>query len=206
MSLIKKIATASVVAAAGLGVAAANASAVTGITGGPHYTGVATQTHTFTVAEFYTIECPAEDTTFTGDVDGSVTTSFTPYYGGEDACSFFGFPATVEQDGEWDITLTSGPDGSGNYNGTIHIPSGTSTTISVPIVGCNVTVSGTQSFAHGSGGNIGQARNWGSGTGVDLEATVNGVSYTASGCPFSSGSDGAYSTNGVVSIPGITIS
>lgn len=200
MSMIKKMATAGAVAVMGLGLGAASASAYA-ISGGS-YVGTASADHSFTVGGAYTIECPAGDTTFTGNANGTATTSFTPAYGSN--CSFFGLPAQVTQSGTWSITVNAGPDGLGWYTGSIHIPSGSVTTIEVPLAGCTVTVTGTQSFAHGSGGNVGRAKNVTGGT--QLEAAVNNIAYTASGCPFSSGSDGTYNTNGPVNIPGVTVS
>ncbi len=195
MKLTQKLATAGAVAAMGLGLGAASASAYA-ISGG-EYTGTATAPHTFTVGNGnYTISC--DIATFTGDATGAATTAFTPTY---DDCTFFGFPADVVQDGPWSLTATSGPDGTGAYGGTMEIPAGTSTTINVPVAGCSVVVSGYQDFTSGL-----IARNFASGTGVELSGGVTGVTYTASGCPFASGTDGTYSTNGNVTIPGITVS
>jgi len=200
MSMIKKMATASAVAVMGLGLGAASASAYA-ITGGS-YSGTATNDHSFTVGGAYTIVCPAADTTFTGSATGTDTTHFTPAYGSN--CNFFGLPAQVTQSGTWSIKVNGGPT-SGFYTGLIHIPASSTTTIEVPLAGCTVTVTGTQQFQHGTGGNIGQARNV-TPTGVQLQANVKGISYTASGCPFSSAADGEYNTNGFVDISGITIS
>lgn len=201
MNLIQKMATAGAVAVMGLGLGAASASAYA-ISGGA-YTGTATNAHTFTVAGFYTITCPASGTTFSGTATGSDTTSFTPSYGAPLSCTFFGLPASVTQSGQWQIKVTSGPV-SGAYTGEVVIPSGTTTTIEVPAANCTVTVTGGtlgQTFA-----NAGTARNV-TPTGVQLSASVSGIAYTASaGCPFTSGSTGVYNTNGNVDIPGITVS
>jgi hypothetical protein len=191
MSMIKKMATAGAVAAMGLGLSAASASAYA-ISGGA-YTGTATANHTFTVGGAYQIECTSA--TFSGTATGAATTAFTPSYSG---CTFFGFPATVTQSGVWSITANSGPVG-GVYGGRVDIPAGTTTTIEVPIAGCTVTVTGAQGFA-----GAGSASN--NGSGVDLEASVTGIVYSASGCPFPSGTDGEYLTNGPVTIPGISVS
>ncbi|MBF6620462.1 MAG: hypothetical protein ITG02_09565 [Patulibacter sp.] len=214
MSIIKKIATAGAVAIMGLGVSAASASAysIDGISGNPyHYTGIATSSHSFTVGGAYTISCPANNTTFTGVADGSDTTAFTPYFGADEnspngtgyVCEFFGLPARVEQDGPWSITVDNGPDIDGWYTGEVEIPAGTSTTISVTLAGCSVRVDGQQTFAHGVNGNVARAKNVSGG--VELEAEVNGIAYTQTGCPFPDGNDGQYRTNGVVDIPGIEI-
>lgn len=204
MGMAKGIATVSSAAIVSLGLCAGVASAYA-ITGGS-YTGSATATHSFTVASAFTLTCPAAQTTFSGTATGSATTNFTPTYGGgATVCTFFGLPTAVSQSGTWSLTVTGGPDGSGWYTGNLHIPATTVTTISTPLAGCVVTVAGTQQFSHGTGGNVVRGRNV-TPTGVELQASVEGISYSASGCPFSSGSDGVYSTNGVVSVPGITIS
>lgn len=193
MSMITKMATAGAVAAMGLGLGAASASAYS-ISGGS-YVGQATSAHTFTVAGAFTITCPAASTTFTGTATGAASTSFTPAYGGP--CTFFGLPANVTQSGQWTITATSG--GPTTFGGDIHIPASSTTTIEVPSTGCTVTVTGTQNFSGaGTASNIAG--------GVSLSANVTGIAYTASGCPFGSGTSGQYRTNGSVTIPGITVS
>lgn len=207
MSMTSRLATAMAVAAVGLGLGATNASAyrIDGISGNPFvYSGTAGAAHTYTTGEFFQLECPTKDTTFTGIADGAAMTVFTPSYGGEEACSFLGYPATVEQTGTWELTVNAGPNGTAEYNGDITIPAGTSTTVTVPILGCSWTVSGPQTFAHGVNGNNLRADDYGGG--VFLEAAVYGISYVAAGCPFLSGNDGQYRTNGVVTIPGIAIS
>ncbi|MBF6620461.1 MAG: hypothetical protein ITG02_09560 [Patulibacter sp.] len=214
MSLIKKLAMAGAVAIMGLGVGATSASAasIDGISGNPyHYTGFATNDHSFSMGGAYTITCPANFTTFSGVADGTATTDVAPYYGGNEAspngtgyvCEFFGLPVRVQQHGSWSASVTGGPDLAGWYTGQIHIPSGSSTTIEIPIMGCSYRVAGPQTFAHGVNGNIARARNVSGG--VELEALVNGIAYTQTGCPFPDGNDGGYSTNGVVDIPGIEI-
>lgn len=201
MSMIKKIATAGAVAAMGLGLGAASASAYS-VSGGA-YTGTATSAHTFTVGGgAYTISCA--NATFAGTATGAATTAFTPSYSN---CTFFGFPATVTQHGPWSMTVTGGPNAAGEYTGKVEIPAGTSTTINVPLAGCTVVVSGYQDFPSTTGGSgTGSGTGVNSGGGVDLSASVGGVDYVATGCPFSSDNDGTYNTNGDVTIPGISIS
>lgn len=192
MKMMQKLATAGAVAAMGLGLGAASASAYA-INGGA-YVGTATAANTFTVAGAFTVTCPAANTTFTGTATGAATSSFVPSYG--PGCTFFGQPATVTQSGPWSITATSG--GPTTFGGSINIPSGSTTTINVPSTGCTVVVSGNQTFATG-----GSATNVSGG--VNLTATVTGITYTASSCPFASGASGQYRTNGAVSIPGINV-
>lgn len=193
MKMMQKLATAGAVAAMGLGLGAASASAYS-ISGGA-YVGTATAANTFTVAGAFTVTCPAATTTFTGTATGAASTNFTPSYG--PGCTFFGLPATVTQSGQWTVTATSGS-GAGPYGGTVSIPAGSTTTINVPATGCTVVVSGAQSFpGAGSASNVAG--------GVNLSATVSGITYTATGCPFASGATGQYRTNGAVSIPGITV-
>lgn len=186
------------------GVGASGADALS-ISGGS-YLGQATSVHTSTIAEFYTVECPAQDTTLSGFADDSDTTEFTAYYGGEDACNYFGFPVTTAVAGGWELKVLSGPDGSGYYYGSVTIPTGSTVTSSISIIGCTKVISGPQAFNHGAGRNLIRFRNVASPTGIEIEATSNGISYAAAGCPYSGGSDGAYSTNGVLSIPGVTVS
>lgn len=207
MSMSKKIATAGAVAVVGLGLGAASASAysITSSGTGGAYTSDVSGTHEFTVGGgAYTIGCSSAQ--FTGTATGGASTSFTPAYSG---CTFFGFPAFVAQSGQWTITVTS--DAAGTYYGDITIPASSTTTITVPIAGCTVTVTGHQVFENGNAnGDIGEAVNWGSGggtnTGIDLTAVANNIAYTASGCPFGSSSDGTYTTGGATRIPGVMVS
>lgn len=199
MTMFKKLATAGAVAVIGLGVSVASASAYA-ISGGS-YVGTAASNHTYTNAGAYTIDCPAGDTTFSGTATGSDTTIFTPAYGSN--CNFFGLQALVTQSGTWSLRVTGGPS-AGWYTGELTIPSGTSTSINIPLMGCTQVVSGAQTFTHGVGGDVIRFRNVTAG--VQLEASVNNIAYTASGCPIFSGTDGTYSTNGPVDIPGITVS
>lgn len=196
MNLSMKIATAAAVAAMTLGLAASGASAYS-VSGGA-YTGTATNANTFTVAGAYTVNCSGM--TISGTATGSATTDFVPAYSG---CTFFGFPATMVQSGVWSTRVISGPFG-GWYRSELSFTPGSFTTLSVPIVGCTVSVAGPQTFTDGVGGSIVREQNVAGG--VDFEATLAGIAYTASGCPFGSGTDGVYETNGPVSIPGINIS
>lgn len=201
MSMIKKIATAGAVAAMGLGLGAASASAYSIDALAPNtnpymYTSVDSSSHTFTVGGAYQITCDVAS--FTGNATGAATTAFAPTYTN---CNFFGFPAFVTAHGDWSITVLAGSGSS--FTGKVEIPSTSSVTISVPIAGCNVTVPGGQTFVDGVGSNVGQANNVAGG--VELTAVADGIVYNASGCPFSSGSDGIYDTGGVVEIPGIEV-
>jgi hypothetical protein len=65
-------------------------------------------------------------------------------------------------------------------------------------------IAGPQAFPFGVGNDDVEMLN--TGTGVDLSAVAENVAYTATGCPLSSGTDGSLSTNGPISIPGITVS
>lgn len=188
------------VAMIGLGVGAAGASAYS-ISGGS-YVGTLTTNPTWTIGGAYTIDCPAADVTFSGDATGADTTSFTPAYGVN--CNYWGLPANVAQSGTWSLRVIGGPDVAGWYVGEVAIPAGSSTTISIPLAGCTQTVSGPQTYTHGAGGNVIRFRNVTGG--VQLEASVNTIAYSASGCPFPSGTDGTYNSNGAVDIPGITVS
>lgn len=195
MNLSMRIATAAAVAATALGLGAAGASAYA-VSGGS-YTGTATGANTFTVGGAYTVSCSG--TTISGTATGSATTNFAPAYSG---CTFFGFPASMVQSGFWSTTITTGPI-FGRYGGDLTITISSVTTLSVPIAGCTVTVAGPQTFQDGVGGAVVQDTNVAGG--VEFEAVLTNVAYTASGCPFPSGTDGEYRTNGPISIPGITV-
>lgn len=173
-------------AASTVGISTQSASAYS-VSGGS-YTGTATTAHTFTFGGVYTISC--SNVTYTGTATGAASTSFTPSYSG---CSFFGLPAQVTVSGSSTLTVVS------NSGGDFHVTYHTSSTITVevPSTGCVLTVGGTQEFTGG------WMRNYAGG--VDVILAFFGISYTASGCPFSSGSDGTYNTNGNVTIPGITV-
>jgi hypothetical protein len=187
MRRLNRTITAVAATAAALSVGATSASAYS-ISGGS-YTGTATSDHTFTIGGAYTVSCSG--TTYSGTATGAASTSFTPAYSG---CTFFGFPASITVSGS--STLTADGDSGGIYHVSYH--SSSTITIEVPIAGCDVTISGTRYFTAGS------AQNYGSG--IELELSYSGTSYTASGCPFPSGSDGTYESNGPVTVPGITVS
>jgi hypothetical protein len=193
MNMVSRTAAVAAVAAVGLGAGAASAAAYS-ISGGS-YVGTATSAHTFTVAGAFTLTCPASTTTFTGTATGAASSNFTPSYG--PGCTFFGLPASVTQSGQWTATVTSG--GPSTFGGNLHIPASSTTTIEVPSTGCTVRITGTQNFS-----GVGTTTNVPGG--VQASFHVSGIVYKASGCPFASGSDGTYSTNGNVDIPGITIS
>ena len=199
MAMCKKMATAGAVAAMGLGLGAASASAYA-VSGGS-YTGAATGNHSFTIAGAYTFTCPAVGVRFAGTATGSATTSFAPGFGVN--CSFFGLPAQSTQVGPWSITVTSGPDGAGWYGADLHIPTGSSITLEVPLAGCTVAIAGTQGFANGVGSNVVRAKNT-TPTGVQLEIAIENIAFSATGCPFSSAIGGTFT--GTVDIPGITVS
>jgi hypothetical protein len=210
---LMKLVTAGAVAAIGLGLGAASASAysIDGIGGNPYnYTGapaLPSSDHSLTIGGAYTITCPKADTAFTGTATGAAQTSFTPYWGAAngtgEVCEFYGFPAKVTQSGMWNLTVT-GNSGS-TYTGQITIPSGSVTTIDIPITGCTYTVGGPQAFTHGSGGTILTAVN--ATGGVNLTAVVNNVAFasTAPSCPFTTADRAIYNSNGPISFPGIRI-
>lgn len=205
MKLINKLAATAAMTMLAVGGGATVASAYS-ISGGA-YTGVTATNHTFAIAGAYGYTCQASVTTFAGTATGADTAVFTPYYGGAGACDFFGMSVTVTQSGAWSLRVTSGPDANGWYTGELQIPSGTSTTVDWPLSGCVFDVAGPQGFQGGVNGDVIRMRN--RGTGVELEADVNNIGYAVApgaSCPFASNNDGVYSTNGSVTIPGITIS
>lgn len=205
MHKASKFATAAAIAVAGLGVTTASASAAYSISGG-NYTGTGSG-HSFTIDSGNgVVSCTSA--TFTGNANGSATTSFQPAYSGcTTTISGIPFNASVAVAGPWSITVNSG---SGPYSGTVSLPSGSGAAVTVtdpsdPSFTCHINVAAPQGpFSGGSASN--------SGSGVNLSATVSGVNWTVpSGddcAPLfsgTSGSDGTYNTNGNVSIPGVTV-
>jgi len=200
MSMIKKMATAGAVAAMGLGLSAASASAAFDLTGGA-YTGNEVGSHVFT-AGGYPVTCTTA--VFTGNTDNvptnAASTDFTPDY---DNCDLAGFPADVTISGPWRLTVTgvhsAGPPAV--YSGDIELLSGSSIKIDVPILGCEVTVTTPQTFNHGRGNSLLGTDN---GASFSLAASVQGINYTTNGlCPFGDGSDGSYV--GEVAIDGVGV-
>lgn len=187
-----KLALAGALAATGMAVCASGAVAFS-LSGGA-YGATATSANTATVGGgAYAMSCSTA--TFAGEATGAATTKFVAIH---DGCSFFGYPATVTQSGDWEFTVTS-TDGAGTYYGRLDIPAGASSTTSIPLAGCTVTVTGPQSVSGILSSNyIG---------GLNVSAYMSGMSYTAFGCPFGSGSDLSYSTGvNPITVPGITVS
>lgn len=202
MNRFSRLATVGAVVAVGIGAGATTAGAYS-ISGGA-YVGSATATHAWTFGGVYTTTCPAFVTTYAGNATGAGTTSFTPDFGGAGACDLFGYSSSVTQVGSWNLEVISGPDGSGFYYGELTVPAGTSTMADTPIAGCAATVSGPQTFRHGISSTVIRMANVTGG--ISLEMDLNGIAYGASGTCFTPGTGGMYSTNGVVDIPGVTIS
>jgi hypothetical protein len=198
MKRFSRLATAGVVAVLGIGAAGAATASAYSISGGA-YTGSATADHTSTFGGAYVFECPSS---YFGTATGADTTSFTPDFGF--GCNFFGYPAVATQSGAWNLKVVAGPDMNGYYDGELTVPVGTTTTNESPLPGCSAAFSGPQAFRHGFSSTVIRMKNVGGG--VTLEMDLNGIVYTATGPCFTSGSGGLYSTNGIVSIPGISIS
>lgn len=195
--LFKKLATASVVAVLGLGVSAVGASAYS-ISGGA-YAAVSSAGHSSSIGGAYTIVC--DPPTFSGSATGSATTSFTPAYAN---CDFFGHPAEFTLSGAWELTVIGGSGPSGPYYARVDIPTGVNVTTAVPLVGCEIYNAGPQSFVNGVGGTT--VTLWNTPAGLQVDADVYGIGYTTNGaCPFVSGTDGEYHTNGSVIFPGVTV-
>lgn len=200
MKRFSRLATVGAVAVLGVGAGAGAASAYS-ISGGA-YTGTATANHTSTFGGAYTFDCPSSDVSYSGTATGADTTSFTPDFGF--SCDFFGFPAMATQSGAWSLKVVAGPDMNGYYDGELAIPVGTATTNESPLPGCEATFSGPQAFRHGFSSTVIRMKNVGGD--VTLEMDLNGIAYSAAGPCFGSGSGGVYSTNGVVTLPGVVIS
>lgn len=192
-----KIAAAAVVATIGLGASASAASAYD-ITGGNYIGTNGTNAQTFQVGGGFTVSC--SKATYTGNTDNvpgdTNSTLFTPVFGtgAGGTCTLLGQPATVSTTGQWKLTVTGGS--GSTHTGSINLPSTSTTTISA--VGCTVTVPGGQTFANGVGGTTASSTT--SGNNQLLNVRAAGITYTASGCPFASGSTGVYNTNGNITI------
>jgi hypothetical protein len=199
MRMISKVGMAAAVATVGLGAQAAGASAaysISGISSTPASYTATGSNHTFAISGA-TVRCTGFSAA--GTATGAASSSFTPTYTG---CTTniggAAFPTTVTVTGAWNITATGG---TGPYTGSI----GTGSNVQIAVSGfgtpgCRINVP-TQTFA-----NAGTATN--TATGVNLTAAVTGITYTSSGCPVvipTSGTNGAYNTNGNVVIPGIKV-
>ncbi|MBF6619402.1 MAG: hypothetical protein ITG02_04130 [Patulibacter sp.] len=190
---------AGIIAAAILGasVAAASASAYD-ITGGS-YVGSSTAPHSLTFGGVYTVTCHVDFAGHTENVVGdTAATDMTPAYSN---CDFFGLPATVTSAAPIRLKVTADwPP----FSLSIDLYILGIKLIEIPIVGCQVAVSSPQSLLDGTGGNSIVGANVGS----DFEwgASVQNIAYTTNGaCPFGSGSDGAYDTNGPVTLQGVSV-
>lgn len=178
------------------GITAVGASAI-GYNGGA-FTATAPGSHTFTLSGFYDIEC--SNVSATGNATGSDTVSLTTSFAG---CDLLGFPATVTVSPFWDFQLIKPPPPPGMpYRTALIWTAGTTTTITIPIVGCSVVLAGPQLFSQGVGWNhLTSANETG---GVEITTNLYGANYTASSsCPFVSGSDGQYT--GTFFLPGVAI-
>jgi hypothetical protein len=196
MKRFNGLATVGVVAVLGAGIGAAEASAYS-ISGGP-YTGTGPGSRlTFSAGHVFT--CPS---VYSGVATGADTTSITPAIG--PSCGYLGLPAAGAHSGAWSLKVVAGPDGGGYYDGELSIPPGATTTASVPMLGCTGSFSGPQLFRHGFGGTVIRLRNVGAD--ATLEMNLNGITYSATGTCFSSGTGGNYATLSVVTLPGVTIS
>jgi hypothetical protein len=175
------------------GATAGGAGAI-GYNGGP-FTATAPSNHIFTISGFYDVECSSASAT--GNASGSATLPLTMSFTG---CDLLGFPATVTTSAPWDVMLVSAPGGS-SYGNSLTWATGTTTTITIPIAACTVTIPGLQAFTHGAWLNSLTSENQTGG--VEITSDLYGAVYTASGCPFPSGSDGQYT--GTFFLPGVAI-
>jgi hypothetical protein len=199
MGIKRKVAAAIAVAAIGVGAAAGTASAIT-ITGGPAVSATWSNGATFTLAGAYTMTC---DGGFAGTVSGTATMSVQPDFMN---CVIGGMAATFDSPDDLELTITGTGSSTGMFVYSVGLPAGTSMTVGLPLAGCELTVSGPQTLAHGVGGAVFPARLMSSPSGVLLEATANGIDYTTNGmCPVSAGTDGTFSSDGPAIIEGIWI-
>ena len=185
---------AATVTVAGVATGGAGASPGGAIYHGGAFTATSPVKHTFTFAGAYTFECSSPSATGTGGFAGvSLTVSLS-------GCKYLAFPATVTTSGPWDFPLVTNL-GGGRYANRLSWPSGTTTTISVPIAGCTIVIPGGQIISHGVAGAVLVSEN--KTGGVEMTNHVTGIAFTASGCPFSSGVYGEY--EGRFFLPGVAI-
>lgn len=195
MKAFWKVGAVLAVTVTGIGVSAAGAPAYS-ISGGA-YASVPNATQAGTVGGAYSWVCDFAQ--FSGDATGAATTYFAAVY---DGCTIFGFGMDLDPVGAWSMTIIGGS--GGTYQARIDLPSASAVALSMPITGCSTLTSGPQAFVDGAGGVVVQVQNVPGG--IEVSADVDGVSYTSSSCPFSNGSDGVYTTGGVVFVPGISVS
>lgn len=203
MKRFSRWAVAGVVAVLGAGVGATSVSAYS-ISGGAYVGAALGGGPSWVFDGAYTAGCPASGAAYSGTATGAASTSFTPYYGGAGGCDFYGLPATAGQSGSVSLEVISGPDINGYYYGELTIPSGTSTVVDIMGAYCTATISGPQTFRHGISSTVIRMANVGSD--ATLEMDLNGIAYTATGPCFPAGTGGMHSTNGVIVLPGVTIS
>lgn len=197
MGIISKCAIAATVAAIGVGAASTTASAIT-ITGGPAVSATWDAWPTFTVAGSYTVSCEGG---FAGSVTGATTMSIRPSFTN---CENFGFEVLMDWFGDLELNVKSGA--AGYYYYEVGIPSGTVMTLSMPVVGCEVSVSGPQTIGAGMGvvGTMYNALM--PAASVILDANADGIAFTTNNaCPFSDDDQGTFSSNGNATIEGISI-
>lgn len=201
--MAKRLAAVAVTAAMGLAVGAAAASADGFDLTGGDFTGTATADQELTIDGVYTSTCSTLDVD--GNTEAVTGTPAALAFGFSFAsCTAFGFPPTITSSGSWQFEVTSKISSSPpTYAGQLRFPSGSSTTIHVPIAGCSWTVAGPQTFTHGAGGNVVTAVQ--NGSTLQISVSIQGISYTASGCPFGSGSNMTYDSNGPIDLPGVTV-
>lgn len=196
MHRFKRLVTIGTATLALAGISAGAAGAI-GYNGGP-FAATSPGDHVFTLGGFYDIECPSVSAT--GNATGSDTVSLTMSFTG---CDFLGFPATVSASAPWSFQLIKPPPPPGVpfYLTALTWTTGMTTTITIPIAGCSVVFAGAQIFSHGAWGNhlISETQT----SGVEIVSTVDNAYYTASGCPFSSSTNGRYT--GTFFLPGIAI-
>lgn len=199
MGIIRKCVAVAAVAVAGVGASASVASAIT-ITGGPAVSATWSNSPTFTLGGAYTMNC---DGGFAGTVTSATTMAVQPSFTN---CGVSGIGATIDSPDDLELTITGTGSGSGLFVYSVSLPAGTAMKISMPLAGCEITVSGPQTLAHGVGGMFFPARLLSNPTGVLLQAYATGIAYTTNDmCPVSDGVDGTFSSDGGATIAGISI-
>jgi hypothetical protein len=205
--MLKKTLVAAATTLALAGVTATGASAAYDLTGGD-YASTSFNQHTFAFDQGnYTVPC---DVSFAGNTDNvpgdAASTMLTPTFSN---CDFFGFPVTATTTDPWKLTVTYAdilsPYGA-SATGSLSLPEGAEASFEIPLLGCAWTITPSQTIEHGAGGNsLTMTNNWAEG---DTQANVAaaGLSYTTNGfCPFGSGDNLSYQSNGPIVFPGVDI-
>jgi len=192
MALFSKLTAVAVAVGIGVGASAGSASAYS-ISGGT-FNGTGVGTFSF---GGYPVICSSAS--YVGYASGVSDIDVVPTFS---ACDLVGFPADVYFSGApWRVGVWAGPSTWGEYRADLFLTTTSRVEVEVPILGCVIWLEGPQyQWSDGVMRNVGFGD-------AELEISSTGLEYIQNGsCPFSNGSDGEFSTNGAVYLPGVTVS